>query len=459
MLNLKGKKIGVVGLSKRTGVSVAKFLLKKNLEVVITDIKPKEELKEQINELKKYNPEYELNGHGKKTLECDLLVVSPGVPLSLDFFDKARKKNIKIIGEIELAYQLTNAKIVAITGTNGKTTTTSLLGKMMSSYYPQKTFVGGNIGTPLIEIAPGLSRDNWIIVEVSSFQLESIDEFRPNISMFLNFSPDHLDRHINKKAYLNAKKRIFSNQKSDDDAILNLDDQDVIKASSEFDVKKHYISGKKTTESGAYLDKKHMYIVKNNKKYKLISKNEIPLYGKHNLMNIAFAAKAASLIGVKYKSIRKTIKRFKPAEHRLEIFMEGEDGSLIIDDSKATNVDAALKAINSFDNDIILIAGGQDRNADFAELANSIKNNVKALIILGETSDKIYKEMKKRKYNKVFKANNMKEAVKKAFNFFEKGDCLLLSPACPSWDMYEDYKERGNIFQKEVKKNYINELR
>ena len=249
MLNLENKKIGVVGLSKRTGVSVAKFLLKKDFEVIITDVKSENELQEQINELKKYNPEYELNGHGQKTLKCDLLVVSPGVPLNIEFFNKARKKGIKIISEIELAYQFTNAKIIAITGTNGKTTTTSLLGEIMKSNDPENVLVAGNIGTPLIDVAPGLSKDKWLVVEVSSFQLESIDEFRPNISLFLNFSPDHLDRHKDEHEYLNAKKRIFSNQKNDDHAILNFDDQNVINASSEYNINKHYISKKKNVKN------------------------------------------------------------------------------------------------------------------------------------------------------------------------------------------------------------------
>ena len=454
MLNLENKKIGVVGLSKRTGLSVAKFLLKKDFQVVITDVKSENELYEQINELKKYNPEYELNGHGEKTLNCDLLVVSPGVPLNIDFFNKVRKKGIKIISEIELAYQFTNAKIIAITGTNGKTTTTSLLGEIMKANYPKKAFVAGNIGTPLIDVAPGLSKDNWLVVEVSSFQLESIDEFRPNISLFLNFSPDHLDRHKDKNEYLNAKKRIFSNQKNTDQAILNFDDQNVMNASSEYNINKYYISKKKKVKNGAYLENGIIYITEKNDSYRLISKDEVFLHGDHNLMNIAFAAKTASLLGIKNNLIKNVIKKYKPDRHRLEVVIKNENGSIVIDDSKATNVDAALKAINSFDNDIILIAGGQDRNADFSKLADSIQKNVKALIILGETSEKIYSEMLKRRYNNVFKVENMKEAVKKAVDLFDQGDCLLLSPACPSWDMYRDYKERGNLFQKEVK-NHI----
>ena len=455
MLNLENKKIGVVGLSKRTGVSVAKFLLKKGLEVVITDTKNKEELNEQINELKSYNPEYELNGHGEKTLQSDLLIVSPGVPLNIDFFDKARKRGIKIISEIELAFQFTNAKVIAITGTNGKTTTTSLLGEIMKSYHPQKTFVAGNIGTPLINVAPGLSKDNWLVVEVSSFQLEAIDEFRPDISIFLNFSPDHLDRHNDEIDYLNAKKRIFANQNINDRAILNLDDQYVIKASSDFNINKYYISSKQKVKEGAYLENDSIYIVENENRYKVINKNEVPLYGEHNLMNIAFAAKTASLVGIELINIRNAIKKYQAAAHRLEVVIKNNDGSIIIDDSKATNVDASKKAINSFKNDIILIAGGQDRNADFSKLADSIQKNVKVLIILGETSEKINKEMNKRNYNNVFQVKNMNEAVKTAAKFFKKGDCLLLSPACPSWDMYQDYKERGNYFQKNAKK-YLN---
>ena len=456
MLNLKNKKIGVVGLSKRTGVAVAKFLLHKKLEVVITDVKSKKELRDQIYELKDYNPIYDLNGHGVKSLECDILVVSPGVPLDIDFFDKARNKGIKIISEIELAYQFTEAKIIAITGTNGKTTTTTILGEILKSHFSQRSLVAGNIGTPLIEVAPGLSKDYWLVVEVSSFQLETIDEFRPDISLFLNFSLDHLDRHLNKSDYLNAKKRIFENQKPSDIAILNLDDEDVIKASSKFDIQKYYISTKQKKSNGAYIDEENINIMKNNESYKLISKKEISILGEHNLMNIAFAAKTASLLGVKDEDIRDIVRDYKPAEHRLEIIVKNESGNLVVDDSKATNVDATLKAINSFEKNIILIAGGQDRNADFSKLADAIEKKVKTVIVFGETADKIYKEMKKRNYNNIFRADNMTEAVKKAVYYFDKDDCLLLSPACPSWDMYNSYKERGNIFQKEVEKHFIN---
>ncbi|HKL75008.1 MAG TPA: UDP-N-acetylmuramoyl-L-alanine--D-glutamate ligase, partial [Halanaerobiales bacterium] len=311
--------------------------------------------------------------------------------------------------------------------------------------------VAGNIGTPLIDVAPGLSKDKWLVVEVSSFQLESIDEFHPNISLFLNFSPDHLDRHKDENEYLNAKKRIFSNQKNDDFAILNFDDPKVINASSEYDINKHYISRKKKVKNGAYLENGIIYISEKNNSFKLISKEEIFLQGDHNLMNIAFAAKTASLLEINPKIIKNVVKKYKPDRHRLEVVIKNEDGSIVIDDSKATNIDAALKAIKTFDNDIILIAGGQDRNADFSKLADSVQKNVKALIILGETSEKIHKEMIKKGYNSVFQVKNMKEAVKKGLDLFEQGDCLLLSPACPSWDMYQDYKERGNLFQKEVK--------
>ena len=452
MIDLKNKKVGVVGLSKRTGVSVAKFLLERNIDVLVTDVKSKKDIQNEINLLKDYEFEYELDGHGEKTLDCDVLVVSPGVPLNLDIFNKARKKGIKIISEIELAYEFTEAKIIAITGTNGKTTTTSLLGEIMSSHFHDKVVVAGNIGTPLISVAPKLSHDNWIIAEISSFQLEAIENFRPDISIFLNFSPDHLDRHKSLEDYLAAKKKIFINQKNKDLAIVNLDDETVLKAVSDFSVKKHYVSGEKEVENGAYISKESINLVNKNLENKQIAIKDIPLPGNHNLMNVAFASYAAYMAGVDIKTIKKSIKKYKADQHRLEIIMSKEDSSMIVDDSKATNVDAAIKAIDTFNKPIILIAGGQDRNADFSKFADKIKNNVKSLILLGETSKKINNEVLKRGFENIYQVRNMNEAVDKAFNNFEKGDCILLSPACPSWDMYEDYKERGNIFQQEIKK-------
>ncbi|MGM0411560.1 MAG: UDP-N-acetylmuramoyl-L-alanine--D-glutamate ligase, partial [Bacillota bacterium] len=403
---------------------------------------------------KKYKLKFDLNGHGKKTLNCDLLIVSPGVPLDIEFFEIAKKRNIEIISEIELAYQFTDAKIIAITGTNGKTTTTSLLGKIMKSYYGKKAKIAGNIGIPLISVAPELDSDNYIIAEISSFQLEAIKEFHPKISIFLNFSPDHLDRHKNKKNYLEAKKRIFENQEESDIALINIDDNIVYESSKNIKAKKYFISTNKVMKNGALVKNNKIYIINDNEKIEIVDSKEVNLVGKHNLLNIAFASLTAYITGVDIEVIRKNIKNFTADKHRLEVVLKKENGSLVIDDSKATNVDATLKALNTFSQDIILIAGGQDRNADFKKLAIKIREKVKSLILLGETSDKIKNEVLKKDFKNIYQVKDMKEAVKKAVLEFEEGDCLLLSPGCPSWDMYESYKERGNIFQKEIKMKF-----
>ena len=452
MMDLKNKKVGVVGLSKRTGVSTVKFLLEKGAQVVATDHKNKEELSEELDLLKGLDINYELNGHGEKSLNTEILVVSPGVPLDLDFFKKARKRNIEIISEIELAYRFTEAKIIAVTGTNGKTTTTRLLGEIMSAYYGDKVVVAGNIGTPLISVATGLSKDNWIVVEVSSFQLEAIKNFKADISIFLNFSEDHLDRHKTVKNYLNAKTKIFINQENNDRAVINYDDEDIRNVVSNYKMKKHYISGNTKVDNGAFISNNKIYFYNNKEKINLISSKELNLKGKHNLMNTAFASYSAYLAGVDIETIRKSIKKFKADKHRIEIIYKNNFGNLVVDDSKATNPDAAIKALDTFDNEIILIAGGQDRNANFEKLSKKIKEKVKTLILLGETSDKIHKEVLKRGFKNIYKVENMREAVEKAYDEYEKGDCLLLSPACPSWDMYESYKKRGEIFNKEVKR-------
>lgn len=452
MLEVKDKKIGVIGLSKRTGVSTVKFLVKKGASVVATDVKSRGKLVEELDLLEDYKLDYELGGHGKKTLSCDFIVVSPGVPLDLPFFEKAAEKKIPIISEIELAYHFTEAKIIAITGTNGKTTTTSLLGEIMDDYYSDNVIVAGNIGTPLISVAPGLTKKDWIVVEVSSFQLETICDFKAEISLFLNFTPDHLDRHKTLDNYLNAKKRIFMNQMSNDYALINYDDSLVLKVAQDYRAKKFYISGDKKIKQGAYIKDGQIFFQHNDDKLSLISTTEIPLSGEHNLMNTAFASFAAYLAGVDLSTIRGAIKKYKSGKHRLEVLTKSSAKTLVVDDSKATNPDAAVKALDTFDNPIILIAGGQDRNADFTELAQKIKEKVRVLILIGETTDKIYNRVLETGFENIYRVEKMKDAVDKALHEFNEGDCLLLSPACPSWDMYKSYKERGEIFAFELRK-------
>ncbi len=446
MFSLQNKRVAVIGLGKRTGVAAARKLCELGAEVVVSDIKTPGELKEEIAMLSDYKIDYDLGGHSEKSLQVELIVVSPGVPLDIPFFRKVAGEEIPVISEIELAYYLTDAHIVAITGTNGKTTTTRLLGNILENSSVVNARVAGNIGTPLIQEIEELSADDWLVVEVSSFQLETTRKFRPEISLYLNFTPDHLDRHKSKENYWLAKKKIFTNQKSDDYAIINYDDGQVIRAARDCKAQKYGVSMKEEINGGCYL-KNNRIVISLAGKEEAISIKEIPLKGKHNVANVAFAALAARLIGVKLTTIREQIKNFIPEAHRLEKVAVKSSEIVVYDDSKATNPDAGIKALLSFDRPIVLIAGGQDRNADFSYLAEAISKKVKALILLGETRDKIAESVLKKGFDNIYMVEDMKEAVNTATEKLTAGDCLLLSPGCPSWDMYSSYRKRGHDFR------------
>lgn len=453
MLDVKNKRIAVIGLS-RTGVAVARMLVQNSARVVVSDVKGPKDLGAELEMLKGLELEYDLQGHSEKSLNVDMVVVSPGVPLDIPYFRQVQQRKIPVISEIELAYQFTKAKLIAITGTNGKTTTTSLLGDMLQGSVAGKVRVAGNIGTPLIKEAVCLTENDWIVAEISSFQLETIRDFHPVISLYLNFTPDHLDRHKNIENYWQAKQRIFENQTDNDLALLNQDDPEVIRAAENCEAEKYYVSVKDDISSGAFYRNGKLVIFdkEKEKETEIIDKEDIPLLGDHNFQNVAFAALAAYLVGVNNDKIRKAIIEFKPAAHRLEEIGHTEDEIIFIDDSKATNPDASIRALHSFDRDIVLVAGGQDRNADFTEFVEIIRKKVKTLILLGETKEKIKTEVLKDSLTNINIeiVDDMNEAVKKAYKYLNPGDCLLLSPGCPSWDMYGSYKERGNHFKREL---------
>ncbi|MFW5995701.1 MAG: UDP-N-acetylmuramoyl-L-alanine--D-glutamate ligase [Halanaerobiaceae bacterium] len=454
MIQLEGMLVGVIGLSKRTGVSTARRLVKEKARVVVSDIKGKEQLEEQLNELEGYDISYELGGHGEKCLSVDLLVVSPGVPLDLPFFRQVEAEGIPVISEIELAYQLTSAGIIAITGTNGKTTTTSLLGEILNRSEICPVKVAGNIGIPLIDEAPDLPPEGWVVAEVSSFQLEAIRDFRPDISIYLNFTPDHLDRHKTVEAYWKAKKNIFVNQLPEDKALINSDDLEVVRAAADCRAHVYSVSCRERPEQGVYQQGKNLVFREDGCEQFLLNVDDIPLAGKHNVENTAFAAGAAYLLGVKCEIIREAILGFNAVEHRLEKLGITGDDILVVDDSKGTNPAAAVKALEAFERPLILIAGGQDREADFSELARRIVKKVKVLILLGETRDIIATAVLNIGFNNIHKVGDMAEAVAVAARESEPGDCLLLSPGCPSWDMYDSYRERGRDFREEIGRHF-----
>ena len=452
-MNLKNKKVLLVGLAK-TGVSTIKHLNRLGAKVVVNDIKDKDTLKDILDELSDLNNvEYILGYHPENVDDVDITVVSPGVPLDLPFILKLKSKNIEIIGEVELAYRLSqNPIFIGITGTNGKTTTTSLVGEIFKKA-SRDTYIVGNIGNPVIDTV-GIANENSVLVtELSSFQLESIDKFKPHVSAILNFTEDHLNRHHTMKAYIEAKARIFENQDSKDFCILNYDDEDVRSLSDSVKAKKIFFSRKKSLEYGIYLDEKKNIIINIGEKITLLNKDELSLPGNHNLENCMAAAAIAYVSNIDIDVIRKVLKTFAGVEHRQE-FVRNLNGIMFVNDSKATNPDSSIKAVQSYNRPIVLIAGGMDKQSSFDEFLDIAKENVYALVLLGETAQKIKECAQNKGFDNITIVKDMKEAVNASYQIAKDGDVVLLSPACASWDMYKSFEVRGIDF-----KDNVNNLR
>lgn len=452
-MNLKNKKVLLVGLAK-TGVSTIKHLNRLGAKVVVNDIKDKDKLKDILDELSDLNNvEYILGYHPENVDDVDITVVSPGVPLDLPFILKLKSKNIEIIGEVELAYRLSqNPIFIGITGTNGKTTTTSLVGEIFKKA-SKDTYIVGNIGNPVIDTV-GIANENSVLVtELSSFQLESIDKFKPHVSAILNFTEDHLNRHHTMKAYIEAKARIFENQDSKDFCILNYDDEDVRSLSDSVKAKKIFFSRKKSLEYGIYLDEKKNIIINIGEKITLLNKDELSLPGDHNLENCMAAAAIAYVSNIDIDVIRKVLKTFAGVEHRQE-FVRNLNGIMFVNDSKATNPDSSIKAVQSYNRPIVLIAGGMDKQSSFDEFLDIAKENVYALVLLGETAQKIKECAQNKGFDNITIVKDMKEAVNASYQIAKDGDVVLLSPACASWDMYKSFEVRGIDF-----KDNVNNLR
>ncbi len=442
-MELRGKKVLVVGMG-RAGVAAARLLETKGARVTITDRKGKEELKGAYRELAGRGIEIETAGHPLELLEGrELIVASPGVPPNIPLLERAEEKKIPIIGELELASSLLKIPIIAVTGTNGKTTTAALIGEILKRE-GKRVAVAGNIGSPLSSYVNG---DYELIVsEVSSFQLERIETFHPFISILLNIAPDHLDRYRNLDEYLRAKKRIFMNQEEDDFAILNWDDPHCRTLSLE--AKEIFFSQEEELAEGVYLREGRVVANLTGRLQEIIGQGEIGIKGPHNLEN-ALAAIATCLIWkVRVASIRRVLREFKGIPHRMEFVREIE-GVRFINDSKATNVAAVMKSLASFKGSIILIAGGKDKGLDYSPLQPLVEERVKVLILLGEAREKIAQALSLPR--RIEMAGDMREAVAIAFSLAKKGDCVLLSPACASYDMFKNFEERGEAFKEAVR--------
>ncbi|MCT4584951.1 MAG: UDP-N-acetylmuramoyl-L-alanine--D-glutamate ligase [Peptostreptococcaceae bacterium] len=433
-------KVLVVGLA-RTGVSVCKYFAKKNIDLIIADSKSEEQLKDILMDLKDIDAKFVIGQNPKFYEDVDLVVVSPGVPLHLDFLKEYRDKGIKIISEIELAYLNTNANFIGITGTNGKTTTTSLVGEIFKNAN-EDSYIVGNIGTPVIDYVQNSTQDSVFITELSSFQLESVFEFRPKIATILNVTQDHLNRHKTMKNYIDAKSNVFKNQLETDYLILNYDNDITRNIKS---LNSMYFSRKEILKEGAFVKNNKIIVKLNGKEDDIIDIDKIFIRGPHNLENALAATLISYLYGIKKDIIRKTLIEFKGVEHRLEFVKEINEVKYI-NDSKGTNPDSSIKALNSYD-DIILIAGGMDKNSDFDEFTSLFKNKVKYAFLIGETKEIIASSLKKHNFDKFEYVDTMEEAVSKSYEIAKANDIVLLSPACASWDMYDSYEVRGEHFK------------
>lgn len=449
MENFKNKTIGVLGLGK-SGQAAALFLARQGAKVLASDNKPFSELGGIIDLLRKNNIEVECEGHSWEFFsKCEYLVVSPGIPLNIPFILEASQKNIPVVSEIELAYHVSPAPIVAVTGTNGKSTTVSLIGHLLNSL-GKKVVVAGNIGTSLLDIINSVTSDHVVVMEVSSFQLESIDQFRPKVAVFLNFAPDHLNRHKNMQAYLAAKLRLFKNQSSDDISVLNHDDPVVRKCAAQIRSRIFWFSRSMIVTPGCHMANDSI-IVNGDYGIRPVGKRSLfPCPGSHNTENLLAAITAVMGLNLPVENLSEHFATFRALDHRLE-FVDNICGISYYDDSKGTNPDATVRAIQSFNTPIVLIAGGSEKGLDLKPISEIGRGRVKALVAIGETGPKFISLFDYLSEKNRFLCDSLEEAVQKAHSCAETGDIVLLSPACASFDMFKNAEDRGEQFHQLIK--------
>jgi UDP-N-acetylmuramoylalanine--D-glutamate ligase len=443
--DLQGKRVLVVGLA-RTGVVVSLFSAGYGASVTAVDEKPESELAETASRLRAAGVRLVLGAQDPAIfLEQDLIVLSPGVPANLPELEAARSRGVPVWSEIELAWRFLRGKLVAITGSNGKTTTTSLVAHILESANIH-TLVGGNIGVPLLALVESSTHSSVTVAEISSFQLETIAEFRPEIGVLLNLTPDHLDRHASFEAYAAAKMRMFENQREGDSALLNADDPEVARRMPS---RPHvyWFSRQKRVASGAFLRDGQIIVRIEGDEIPLLRREEIPLRGDHNVENVLAACAAAYLAGAEPEAIATGVKTFRAVEHRLEFVAEIR-GVSFYNDSKATNVDASLKAIEAFPGPLIVILGGKDKGAPYAPLREPLRERARLAVLIGAAADKIRGELEDAVA--IADAGTLERAVEVAMRSAQPGDTVLLAPACSSFDQFENYEHRGRVFKELV---------
>ncbi len=439
---LRGKRVLVVGLAK-TGVATSLFCAARGAEVTATDARGENEIGDAIVQLRAAGVNLELGGHREDTfLRQDLIVPSPGVPADAPLLRAARAKGVTIWSEIELAGRFMNGRLIGITGSNGKTTTTSLIEHILKNAgFP--TILAGNIGTPLISRIEQTNDDTVTVAELSSFQLELIETFRPNISVFLNLTPDHLDRHHTFEEYGAAKARIFRNQKEADSAVLNADDP----ASTPYAPTRpqvYWFSRKQRVAQGAFVRDNQIVFRQNGEEMAVLKLQEIPLVGAHNVENVLAAVTTTRIAGANPAAIAKGVRSFAGVEHRLE-FVAEVGGVRYFNDSKATNVDATLKALDAFPGRILIILGGKDKGSDYTVLRKPLREKAILALLIGAAADKIEKQIEGSVA--IEGAGTIERAVEIASHAARPGDVMLLAPACASFDQFQNFEHRGRVFK------------
>jgi UDP-N-acetylmuramoylalanine--D-glutamate ligase len=450
-MELKGKRVLVVGLGK-SGVASSMFLNARGAHVTVSDAKPEAELRQHIPALLDRGITVETGAHGERTFrDQDLIVVSPGVPSDAAPLQQAHAQGTPVIGEIELAARFLQGRIVGITGSNGKTTTTALAGEVLARD-GRPTLVGGNIGTPAISFVEQSTPQTWIVLEVSSFQLETIETFRPHIAVVLNVTPDHLDRHRTFDAYMAAKARIFENQMAADFAVLNAGDANCVRMAAGVHSKVCWfgVSANSATGTGPLSTIKDGDIVwsdgERNQRV-IMPVSEVPLKGAHNLENVLAAVAVGVLAGVDAENVRAAVREFKAVEHRLE-YVATIRGVEYYNDSKATNVDATVKALESFPANIHIILGGKDKDSDYTVLQPLLRERVKRVYAIGAAAQKIEQQITGAA--EIVAADTLEAAVRQAQEAAAPGDIVLLAPACASFDQFDNYEHRGRVFKELV---------
>jgi UDP-N-acetylmuramoylalanine--D-glutamate ligase len=448
-MNINGKNITILG-AERSGIAAAKLAKENGAKPFVSDLADSDSVKKNCKELTELNIDFEIGGHTKKVYNCDLLITSPGIPSNAEVLKNAMDKGIKIISEIEFASWFCKGKVIAITGTNGKTTTTTLVAHVINNS-GKKCYTAGNIGLPFSEITMKVKHEEFVALEVSSFQLDFIDEFKPDIAIVLNITPDHLDRYENRfDLYIKSKMRIAENQNGENIFIYNGDDPNLPIGLVPDNVQLYPFSIDKGLRNGSFVDEGMIIFNKNYEETELCKLDCLALKGEHNLQNSLAVINVAMNIEIDTESIKEALSNFRGVEHRLE-FVREIKGISFINDSKATNVDAVWYALRSFNKPIFLILGGKDKGNDYSKIKDEVKKRVKKIYAIGSSAEKVYDYFKSITDVEIVKT--FEDTVNKGFAEASDGEYVLLSPACASFDMFKNYEDRGLQF-----KNIVNKL-